>query len=57
MPTYRYTGEPGRYYPTLGFTAGPKKDGCDGTELDADDNPDVYRFTEKTPDPPAAKKE
>lgn len=52
--TYRYTGDPGRYYPTLGLTPGAKKDGYDGVEFELDDNPDEARFTERAPKPAVA---
>jgi hypothetical protein len=49
--TYRYTGEPDHYYPSLGIRPGAKRDGYDGVEFEFDENPDEYRFTEKAAAP------
>lgn len=45
MPTYTYTGDPGRYYPTLGLK--PEPDG----QYELKRNPDPDRFTPPDPDP------
>ena len=47
MPTYTYTGDDGRYFPTLGLEAEP------GGEYELDRNPDPLWFTPPDPEPKA----
>ncbi|MFC1410509.1 hypothetical protein ACEZCY_14720 [Streptacidiphilus sp. N1-12] len=45
MPDYTYTGDEGRYYPTLGLTPEP------GDVLELDRNPGDGRWTPPDPEP------